>query len=525
MTHGLRSAMDIFFLDETGYLQRGMNMFPKIPKLWGPVYCFWYKILSFIQGDAVSLFYLNFGLMAVLLALAAYFFLLRFRVMWPIALWLSLMVLIAPYNLTTFPKVSHFATMAAMLAFIAAYQVKHHLHRYTLIAVTFLILAYARPEFYLSFLLMVLLIIAGISTKKVKLQWSPWLVGGLIFIALLHIGLGFPLGTELRGYKRSFIAFGEHFSYNYSNWNDLEGYLWLTWETITQSQFGESKRFSEALLANPGMMFTHFMSNARLYLSHLDETLVTTLLPVKKVPFFLRMIIPVLLIAPLTLPDIRKAYWSRLKHHRAIFTFLFLLALPSILSCIVIYPRGHYIINQIPLIIWLTGELLSTIVRTYASSKVCGFVLPVILLAVVVYFVIPRLPSDYEYFELRKENGKLNNLTVLNLLDEHADVVEGKTLLSHEGDFRAFIEPNIQFVNAIDKKETGFQTFLDNIDPDMIYCTQTIFKNPNYLNDKEWIRFIEDMNEKRDDWQYLPVNGGDQDFLLVKSDLYEALNN
>jgi len=525
MTHGLRTAMDIFFLDETGYLQRGMNMFPKIPKLWGPVYCFWYKILSFIQTDAVSLFYLNFGLMAVLLALSAYFFLLRFRVMWPIALWLSLMVLIAPYNLTTFPKVSHFATMAAMLAFIAAYQIKHHLHRYTLIALTFLVLAYARPEFYLSFLLMALLITAGIATKKVKLEWSPWLIGGLIFIVLLHVGLGFPLGTELRGYKRSFIAFGEHFSYNYSNWNNLEGYLWLTWESVTQSQFGNSKSFSQAFMSNPGMMFTHFMSNAWLYLSNLDETLVTTLLPFKKVPFFLRMLIPVLLIMPLTRSEIRKAYWARLKHHRAIFTFLFLLALPSILSCIVIYPRGHYIINQIPLIIWLTGELLSTIVRNYSSNKATGFILPSVALAVMVYFVMPRVPSDYEYFELRKENGKLNNLTVLDLMDDNASAMEGRTLLSHEGDFRAFIEPNIQFVNAIDKKETGFQTFLNNIDPDMIYCTQTIFKNPYYLNDDEWIRFVDELNESREEWHYLPVNGGDQDFLLVKSDLYEQLKN
>jgi hypothetical protein len=148
-----------------------------------------------------------------------------------------------------------------------------------------------------------------------------------------------------------------------------------------------------------------------------------------------------------------------------------------------------------------------------------------VLVVIALLFIQPRSPYDYEYFELRKENGKLNNLTVLSLMNEHSKIVEGKTLLSHEGDFSAFIQPEIQFVNALDKKEEGFITFLDKIDPDMIYCTRTIFENPNYLSDPEWKTFIEDLNESRVDWKYIPVNGGDYDFLLVKPDLYDSLIN
>ena len=59
----------------------------------------------------------------------------------------------------------------------------------------------------------------------------------------------------------------------------------------------------------------------------------------------------------------------------------------------------------------------------------------------------------------------------------------------------------------------------------MIYCTQTIFKNPDYMEDDEWLSFMDDVMASRTDWKYLAVGGGDQDFLLVKSDLYEALQH
>lgn len=524
-THGLRSAMDIFFLDETGYLTRGMNMFPKIPKLWGPVYCFWYKLLSFVQSDPVALFYLNFGLMTVALAVATYLFLIRFRVLWPVALWLALLVLLSPVNVTTFPRVSHFTTVAAMVALMAAYGIRHHLNRYVFMALSFLVLAYVRPEFYLSFLITAVGLAGLVAGKRVKAEPTALVLGGLVAAVLLHIGLGFPLGVELRGYKRSFIAFGEHFAYNYSLWNHLDGYYWLIWEDVVGQFFGDSKSFSEALLANPAMMFRHFLSNASRYGNVLGETLVALFLPVKQAPGWAGLVLPVLIAASLIHRGVRDRFLGRLRHHRALFLFLFLLALPSMLSCVVIFPRDHYIVNQLPLLVWLLAEWLSAVLRAMLPGERLRYASFIVLAAALVLLAAnPPTPADYTYFELRKEEGRLNNQRVLALFDGNREQLEGAVLLSHEGDFTAFTKAGIRFVNAIEKGKRPFAEFLAESDPDMIYCTQTIFKNPDYQRDSTWLAFTEGGAE-REGWLKLDVGGGPYDFLLLKRDWYDLLSN
>ena len=524
MTTPLRSAMDIFFLDETGYLIRGMNMFPKIPKLWGPVYCFWYKILSIVQSNPVDLFYLNYGLISVLTALVLYIFLLRFRVMWPVAIWLSFMVLIAPFNLTTFPKVAHFAAIFGMTGIMVAYFIRHHQNRYLFIALLFLVMSYIRPEFYLSFLICSIGIFVGWALKKIRFEGTAMLIGVAILVALLHIGLGMPLGVEMRGYKRSFIAFGEHFSWNFSKWNEIDGYLWLTWESVTSSHFGESDSFLTAFLANPSMMFKHIFYNLGIYIQELENTLAMSVLPVKTVSVVVRYVIPIAIMGLLLIASVRRDFVKRIIHHRALGVFLFLMALPSILSCLLVFPRGHYIIIQLPLMIWLLAELLSTGIRKLSSNRVRMGSIAVLTLLASLYFFDARRPADYTYFEMRKTNGKLNNLNLLDFLAENQQLLDGKRLLSHEGNFSAFTNTDIEFVNALDKGTMPFDEFLATEQPDLIYCTQTIFNNPNYLQDEDWEAFVEQEIEQSVKWRVVSVDGGEQDFLLVRPEIFDDLN-
>jgi hypothetical protein len=524
MTSPLRSAMDIFFLDETGYLVRGMNMFPKIPRLWGPVYCFWYKVLSVFESDPVNLFYLNFGLVSVLLAIAVYLFLLRFRAAWPVAFWMGFMVLIASINLPTFPKVSHFAAIAGMTGLMIAYSLNHSQNRYVLITMLFLMLSYIRPEFYLAFFICALAVTIGWVTRSIKLQWTPILIISIIAGILLHITLGMPLGIELRGYKRSFIAFGEHFSWNYSSWNDLEGYVWLTWESVVASEFGDSRRIAEAMRANPHMFFRHIFYNLGIYVNELCRTVTSILLPMQAQPSILRFTGPVIAGALLLVPRLRRDFTDRLKHHRALLVFLSLFALPSVVSCLVVFPREHYIIIQLPLIVWLLAELLSTIFRRIASNRSRQVTSAVLGLLVLGYFVFPRTARDFSYFDMRKTDSVFNNLSMLDHLDRNAGVLEGSVLLSHEGDFSRFTEAGIQFENALAKKERPFDEFLQEVDPDLIYFTQTIFNNPDYMTDPAWALFIEKYRQGGDAWKYLSVNGGDREFILVRPELFDQLD-
>ncbi|MCB0451217.1 MAG: hypothetical protein KDC97_13970, partial [Confluentibacter sp.] len=86
MTHGLKNAMDIYFLDETSYLVRGTKMFGAIPKRWGPLYCAWYRVLFIVENNLVDLFYLNYKLMAVIPSALLFAALSRYSksVVWPL---------------------------------------------------------------------------------------------------------------------------------------------------------------------------------------------------------------------------------------------------------------------------------------------------------------------------------------------------------------------------------------------------------------------------------------------------------
>lgn len=523
MATPLRKAMDIFFLDETGYLVRGLNMFPKIPKLWGPVYCFWYKILSFIESTPVDLFYLNFGLISVLLGLVTYICLVRFRIIWPVALFLSMTLMLAPGNLTTFPKVSHFAVIMAWVGLAVIYFVRDNLSRYALIACLFLVMSYVRPEFYLPFLIIFIGTLALIVFRRVQVTNLKLIGGLLVGVIVLHIGLGIPLGVELRGYKRSFIAFGEHFSWNYSKWNDIPGYLWLTWESILAEVFGDSRSLSDALLANPAAMMQHWVYNLGIYTDRLSEWVTQLIIPGKEVGVIWRLALILVLGSSLADKGIRTRLFSRIRHHKALVVFLILLAFPAAMSSVLIYPREHYLIIQLPVFIWLLGEWLTALWMRLDQTKL-RFVLPLALLAfLVLQFGDARRPSDYSYFEMRKEDGKLNNLNYLAFLEEHADAMAGKTVLSHEGDVRAFVKTDFEFINALDKTDQPFDEFLEEVNPDLIYFTQTIFENPNYLNDPTWVDFVEDMNEERQGWHYIGVDGSGYDFILVNDSLSAAL--
>ena len=55
-----KNHVDILLADEAEYLRNGLNLFDKVAKTKGPTYNLWYKLLSFITSDPISLYYLNY---------------------------------------------------------------------------------------------------------------------------------------------------------------------------------------------------------------------------------------------------------------------------------------------------------------------------------------------------------------------------------------------------------------------------------------------------------------------------------
>ena len=111
-----------------------------------------------------------------------------------------------------------------------------------------LLLSFARPEFYLSFIMIggLGLLYFLVKSDQVKRKFMAPLGIFAVFAAMLHVGLGNPLLVKLEGHNRSVIAFGEHFAYNYAKWNDSPTYDWLRWEEIVEEEFGEINSVKQA---------------------------------------------------------------------------------------------------------------------------------------------------------------------------------------------------------------------------------------------------------------------------------------
>lgn len=481
MTHGLKSAMDIFFLDETSYLVRGTKMFGAIPKRWGPLYCAWYRILNIGEHDLVNLFYLNFKLMAIIPAVLLFVALSRYSRSIIIPLLIAFCFLISGFNLPVYPKISFFCISLILAALYLSSYLKDNFYKAMLFLSTALLLSFARPEFYLSFILIFVTAIILFLAKKIELkrQYAIPVIAFILIAIILHIGLGNPMLMKIDGHNRSIIAFGEHFAYNYSKWTHSDLYTWLAWEEIYKDNFGNADGLIAAMQANANMFWKHILTNAKGFF-----TAVLSMMAALVIPFKTGTTAAVVIGALLCLLVIISILTQIKKILQLEILFLLIMSIPTLMSCFLVYPRNHYLVLLIPLI----GMLLITATNIIKEQKNTVTLLGVVLLVVLFGIFTPRA-ADFKYFEMRKDEGVLNNQMAVELF-KRIEVPQMLSMLSNEGDFSEFAKKKIEWIVPGSKKETDFATFLTNEDPDVIYLTQSIFKNPYYANDESWTAFL-----------------------------------
>ena len=139
----------------------------------------------------------------------------------------------------------------------------------------------------------------------------------------------------------------------------------------------------------------------------------------------------------------------------------------------------------------------------------------IIVLGALFMFFSPRA-NEFKYFEFRKDEGVLNNQKAIALL-ESSKIKEPIRTLSNEGDFSAFLKKDLEWISAIQKQREDFDIYLNQNNPDVIYITETMLKNPYYFEDDSWQLFLINYSEKG----YTKVELGTniKEYFLVKSDL------
>ncbi len=528
LTANLPNVMDITFLDESNYLNRGINFFKRMSKEWAPLYSGWYRFLYFFEGDTFKLFYLNFKVLSVLPFIMFYLVLVKYQFPPFISLAMAVFFMANSFNLPNEPKVSHY-TIMLIFAVVYFIPLQHSLFRKFLILIfTAIILSYARPEMYLSGLIFIGILVYLLYSKRVVfIDEDKRLIKILAFVVVVfHVVWGLPLGAKIKGESRSLIAFGEHFSYNYSQWNEVDQYLWLKQDVIVKEHFGEVKSLREAAIANPTLFWKHISTNIQTFLQSLANAFVESFsfYNVGKIDV-LKLVFCILFFIVL----VSSRFWLRSsdKHNNIckkdgyfLLMVFFVFMLPSLLSSILIYPREHYIVHQIPFYFLLF--LFAFIPRKNLElainyKKITLFV----LIGLALLYFMPKA-EDYTYFPLRKEERVLNNQKAITLLTS-LGIKDTVRVLNFEGDFNYIIGRNYRWVKPNEKKDTDFFEFLALHNPEIVYCTMTSFKNPWYDDDLSWHDFISSPLEKG----YIEVELGEDvaEYFLFRQDFYERVQD
>ena len=260
---------DVPTFDEARYLRRGVELLQiglrHLPVEWSPLYSLWYHLLYRLYGpDRIGLYDLNFRLLGVVLPVALYLVLRRYRVEARWAFGLALYTLVAHLSWVQDTRVTTFALLLVFLTAWAAARQPGRMRRLWVGAWGLALAAYARPEYGpAAGMLFTALLVEGLRAwrrgERPRLPrgpraWMPLLVPVVPALAAFFLW-GTPLG---RG--RTMYAFGQHFALN--RWYCLgRERVGVSWEDEIRDAFGEVSTPLQALLRNPRAFLQHVGCN------------------------------------------------------------------------------------------------------------------------------------------------------------------------------------------------------------------------------------------------------------------------
>jgi hypothetical protein len=487
LVHNLAAWKDVEFGDETTYLGSGLAF--SIPfkggAQWGPLYAAWYAFWHLFVPNSLDLYYFNWALLSVLAGIAVFLFLRSLKVSFEASIWLSVLFLFSAQNLPLNPKIS-IAPFCLILGALALIYFKSwsYFQRFVVVAMTGLLCAYIRPEFYISFIVGSMLAI-GWGWRERVFKTSTGLVFAIIFVIgalALHLLFGNPLfsGDD----SRSAVAFQQHFVVNYCAWihqpepSTIEAQLRLFHEVLGK----DVETFTDALIKQPAWAFKHLFTNiAHTFSANLKNIVDTFYQTLFRgwYSIWRSVLALILVLVFLGLVDYR-ATWQKIRN-KGIDTWglvaLLSLIVPTLIATVLIYPRTHYLVFHLIFVLWIIAYIANRLVfrkvtiRQYIPITVLSTII-LIGWVVIRFYAYHRqvvTPTADNVRFVTKIQPK-QRLRVLErdwyrvFLKEESDWIHVEEYTN--GDFMKFVQQkNINFIlmtqdmQAYFAKDIGFQNF------------------------------------------------------------------
>lgn len=509
VTWELAQYMDILLWDEANYMKAGSHFLKHINKEWGPAYGAWYQVGFVFFRDFLQLYFLNQAVLAILVPLCFYLLLVRVGVNARISLLLSIGWLCASFHLPMWPKVSHFCVLMVMGGLLMASRTKLPFLQWLWIAFGTMLAAFARPELYLTFVALLVIAIGSYVITRPVMRGRPILA----FAFMLGVGLFFHLkvGIPLLNEGRSGMAFAQHFAYNIVQQQNLPFDFWIVWPEVCREYFGQATSFSGAWKTNQPAVMVHIQSNIKAWFQLLAHRPAEAVFPslLWRTSVVLQQLLLVLLLVYGYLSVRRKAPASLPPTTWRILLVFLLLAFPAGIASLLIYPREHYFLLQLPFYLYIIALPFTGI--SFRGRKL-GLILLVLILLTP---LLAPTAKKFSYFHLWHHTyGTPNNQAYrkLNTLKDSERLV----IMDNEGGMAKLIKGAV-WVRGFEKDlQRGFYDFLAEKDPDVIYVTPALNRDKRYMLDGQWMIFSQ--GPQNFGYKRVPLPPSDNFYLLVRDE-------
>ena len=505
----LESSLDLAFSDEVNYMIRGLqlgkvNLFPDD----SPLYAVCYYLMHFIEADAISLYYLNWKVTAILPALLFYLMLRVHKVGNILSLFYSISLLFSHVNITNWPRISNFCICFVFTVLIIYRIAKYNYNKLFLLSIFTLIISYIRPEFFISFLFSTFIFVFYLLK-----HWN-YVVSkryGILFffscLLLSKLFYGFPMFE--RNSDRFTVAFGQHYVVNKFLRESIWGIdPWLNWQNYFYPAFGRVSSMAEIFINNPKALLAHIEFNLY-WISVINYVPIKDFfLPIWFFKTDLELVYFISIIGLLAIISWKKISKNFTKESVlkfiiskiAFITFI----LPCILSCIIIFPRQHYLyMMNVLFFTFIIFGIKSMIGNLKIKDlKIIRFT---ILIIILMYPGISDLKSE-NYFQKKHTPIKWS----INFMNCHNGKIN---LLAREASVSVFLNDNFTCISS-SKKEGEFHAFLRNYCINMIWVSDDLLSDKAYAGDKGWLDFLRHPDKSGFRKQQM---AGMEGYLLVKN--------
>jgi hypothetical protein len=506
-------SYDIWLWDETWYLFNGIsdghNLFYfgdpyETATLYSyfyrfenaPLYSAFYTSVHNFWSDATST-YLYGGNIIIILSIAMAFFAF-------LAVSNSLVFSLACVGILTisnaasiWPRVSLAAIALISITVIATRLSKTIFSATSIMMVGAFLAAFIRPEFVLSLYIFMILnaffaVHKAITFRSASLSSAD--LPALISIAALFglaVAWSFPI---LHLSAKGFSAFGQHFAVRVVAKQGLDINPWVNWRRITEQSFPGANSVVSAFIINPRAVAAFLIDNA---VGTAEAAISTYIMPIT--PWHgLSRIVVLAFYAAVTYQVLRACTYktSQIRHFSGIDKMMVCAILifmaPVAISCIIVYPRSHYLVMLAFLVLMLICTLVGHLTLEERPFTV-------VVASCVLFWFTPAL------YSINQPN--------LEIIRKLRDLPGISTMVEIDGGWCTYLSPQCKTIFAYDlDKVVDVKSYFDERRVDAIFVSEGLLRYTPVSGNPQFANIIEDPTASS--WTVRTLNN--ESYLLIR---------